>query len=266
MDGGGGGTTLDRMPPDKAKEEMRRLTAGRPSQDPAWFEFEDRTVTPAQVTALLEPYLSDRRMARIEDVLDHRTYNVAVVLEGLVDTGNVSAVMRTADAFGIQTFHLVDNAGSYKHSRRTSQGAEKWLDRYRWATPAECIAHLHRDGYRILAAHPADSATDVGAVDFSGRTALVFGNELGGLSSEFLGEADELARIPIDGFVQSFNVSVAAALCLSHARRWRVDNLGHQGDLTAADRDRLRAVFYMKSVPNSRSLLARLIDQEPAGT
>ena len=131
--------------------EMRDMVAGTRTDDPFWFEYESGTVSPEQLTALLSEHLSETRRAVIEAVLDRRTESVAVVVEGLVDVGNVSAILRTADGFGIQRVHAVDSAGKYKRSKRTTKGADKWVDRYRWDTTEECFSHLRSDGYRIIA-------------------------------------------------------------------------------------------------------------------
>ena len=182
----------------------------------------------------------------------------------MVDSGNVSAVMRTADAFGVQPFHAIDTASSYKHSRRTSQGAEKWLDRYRWKSVPDCVSFLRSAGYRIVAAHLDAGSVPIHEIDFSTPTAIAFGNKLEGLSPELLDAADLNAMIPISGFVQSFNISVAAGLCLYRARESRRDRLGRHGDLGDDDRDRLRAVFTMKSVRHHELLVARALGHESA--
>ncbi len=253
------------MPSDPvvAAREMQRLLVKGPrtSFDVSWFRHGDRVLTPAEIVEILRPFLTEERIARIDEVLAERTYNLTVVVEGLVDSGNVSAVMRTAEAFGVQSFHAVDTATSYKHSRRTSQGAEKWLDRYRWNTAEDCVAALQATGHRIVAAHLDDGAVPIASVDFSMPTALVLGNELGGLSPALVAAADVTAMIPISGFVQSFNISVAAALCLLRARDDRVERLGRHGDLLPADLERLRAVFAMKSVRHHRQVIARALDQ-----
>jgi tRNA (guanosine-2'-O-)-methyltransferase len=253
------------MPSDPvvAAREMQRLLSSGPrtSFDPEWFRFGDATLTPSEVVAILRPHLTDRRAGRIERVLDERTYHLTVVVEGMVDSGNVSAVMRTADGFGVQAFHAIDTASSYKHSRRTSQGAEKWLDRYRWRTVDECVGFLRAAGYRIVAAHPDETSQPIEEVDLAAPSALVFGNELAGLSDGLAAAADVRVRIPLSGFVQSFNISVAAALCLYRARRDRITRLGAHGDLLPADRERLRAVFTMKSVRNHEAVVRRVLDQ-----
>jgi tRNA (guanosine-2'-O-)-methyltransferase len=240
-----------------AREEMEALLAlaRQAGVDPAEMTFAGRPLDPAQVVALLEPHLSDRRRARIEDVLDGRTYTVATVVEGIVNTGNVNAVMRTAEALGYQGFHIITGDAVYKDSRRTSVGAEKWLDVWHWAEPAVCVDYLHAEGYTVVATHLDDAAVPVEALDFTEKTALVFGNELHGVSPELLALADRRCILPMTGFVKSYNISVAAAVSLYHAYRDRLGRQGRHGDLTAEQRAYLQALFYLRGTRNAREII-----------
>lgn len=235
------------------------------SFDPGWFTYGDVVLSPAQVMAILAPHLTDERFGRIAATLDNRTYNLAVLVDGMVDTGNVAAVMRSADAFGVQAFHAVDRARTYKHSRRTAQGVRKWVDRWVWPHPAEAIAALRAQGHRIVVADVAPDAIAVHDADFTAKSTLVFGNELGGVSDEFREAADSVVAVDMSGFVESLNVSVAAAICLYEARRNRIARLGKHGDLVAADRERLQAVFAMRSVRHARKIIElALLRGQPA--
>jgi len=243
---------------------MERLLApGRgTSRDPRWFRFGNRTLAPGEVLELLDPYLTTEREARIDGALAGRTRSLAVVVEGVVDTGNIAAVMRTADGFGVQEFHAIDTASRYKHSKRTAQGSEKWLDRRRWRSTGDCVAYLKAAGYRIVAAHLDEAAEPLDAVDFGHPTAIAFGNELDGLSDELVAAADVTTVIPITGFVQSFNLSVAAALVLYQARADRIARLGRHGDLSEAEHLLMKAVFVMKSVKHHRQIIERLLEDD----
>ncbi len=235
--------------------EMRDLVAATRTDDPSWFTYGDRVVTPHELTALLEPHVSDARRQTMESVLDERTESVAVVVEGMVDLGNIAAVMRTADGFGIQRIHAIDTADKYKRSKRTTQGADKWVDRYRWESTEECFERLSYDGYRIVVADLGSDATPIADADLTDRCALVFGNELEGVSATARAGADDVVTIPMGGFTESFNISVAAAVMLYDTWRQRTERFGRMGDLPPDVRDRIRAVWYAKSVPNVRSVV-----------
>jgi tRNA (guanosine-2'-O-)-methyltransferase len=245
--------------------EMRDIVAGIRTDDPFWFEYEAGFVSPEQLVDLLSEHLSDARRGVIESVLDGRTENVAVVVEGMVDVGNVSAILRTADGFGIQKVHAIDSAGKYKRSKRTTRGADKWVDRYRWETTEECFEHLRASGYTIMVADVGEDAVPISDVDLTERCAVVFGNELDGVSAAARSGADTVVTVPMEGFAESFNISVAAAIALYEIHRQRVARYGASGDLSAEARARIRAVWYAKTVTNTKIVVEhKLADGQPS--
>jgi tRNA (guanosine-2'-O-)-methyltransferase len=211
---------------------------------------------PAGVVRILMPYLTAARAARIESVLAERTYDTAPVLEGLYDRGNVSAVIRTAEALGCQAVHIVELQEAFKEANRVTQGADKWLDIHRWDTTRACVACLRARGYRIVAMCMED-AEPIGSLAFDTPTALCFGSEKDGLSPELMELADARAVIPMGGFTRSFNISVAAALTLYHVREDRVRRLGRHGSLTPAQHEALLARYCMLSQANAEHILRR---------
>lgn len=231
-------------------------------EDEDHFVFGGRRFSVVEIARILRPLITEERVARIEEVLARRTRTVVPVIEGLVNMGNVSAVMRSADALGYQDFHVITGGESFKDSQRTSQGAEKWLDVYGWTSPAECAAYLKNDGYRILTTHLSTEARPIDAFDFTEKTALVFGNERDGVSEEMLSRSDETIILPIEGFVQSYNISVAAAIALYHAYRDRLTRQGWHGDLTSKEIDELRAHFYLRSVRRADHILAKAAEDD----
>ena len=223
---------------------------------PESFIAGTKTIDPNEVIQILDEYVTDERKERIEAVIAERTYTIVTVMEGLFDRGNVSAVMRSGESLGFQAMHIIESSEFFKEANRVTQGADKWLDVQRWETTPPCIHQLKEQGYRILATH-FEEATPIDKVDWTQPAALVFGNEKDGVSPDLLELADDRVTIPMAGFSQSFNISVAAALCLYHIRQARIDALGHHGDLTEMERMRLRADYYMKSVVAAEQILVR---------
>lgn len=235
-----------------ALAQRRGIVPGRSS-----LELDGKLLDPHLVVTALGHFVSEARQRRIERVLAGRTRTVATVVEGIVNLGNVSAVMRTAEALGFQDLHVITGQAQFKDSKRTSIGAEKWLDVYDWPTPAACAAALKADGYRILVTHLDEDARPIDTFDFTQRTAIVLGNERDGVSREMLDVADGRCILPMTGFSQSYNISVAAAIALYHAYSDRLQRAGRHGDLPDAVRDTLRAVFYRKSVKSADEVLRR---------
>ncbi|MEL6177569.1 MAG: RNA methyltransferase [Myxococcota bacterium] len=210
-----------------------------------------------QVVETLKPMIDPRRIERIEAALEGRTYSLTVVLETLYDEGNMAAIMRTCEGLGIQRVNML-SIGAFKSERRITQGSHKWLDVYQYVDPITCMRDLRAEGYRIVATH-LEASRPIHEIDFTQKTAIIFGNEKEGVSSHLLEHVDARMSIPMSGFVQSFNVSVAAGLTLYHALSERRRALGQVGDLTEEEKQRLRARFYRRSVRRSDVILKRVL-------
>lgn len=244
----------------EAEKAMRLLfsNADRPSLlDPDRLRVRDRLLSPEEVTSVLTPMMTPERLARIDEVIAGRTNQVATVVEGVIDTGNISAVMRSAEGMGFHRFHVIAGDAPFKYSVRTSQGAQKWLDLWIWDSPQSCTTNLKDEGYHIVAMHLDESAVPIDQIDFTRKTALVFGNEKEGISKEMLDLSDTHCIVPMSGFTQSFNISVAAAVSLYHAYQDRMRRQGYHGDLRDDEKAILRAVYCILSVKNAYKLLER---------
>ena len=194
-------------------------------------------------------FLVPERRARIDAVVAGRTRTLTVVMEAFCDPQNVNAVLRTCEAFGIQELHAIEGPMKpYDRNRKISQNADKWLDVRRWRSTAECLRALKADGFAVYVTHLDDGARPLGELSFAGKVALVFGNESRGVSAEALALADACYAIPMRGFVQSLNVSVAAAISLAKAVERREAERGRHGDLAEADAAALRERFYLLAV------------------
>lgn len=176
--------------------------------------------------ALIDHFLkciTDERKAIFEELIQKRTKYLTVVLENIYQPLNASAVLRSCDCFGIQDVHVIENYNEFKPDREVAMGASNWLTVNRYDknenNTLDCIQSLKNKGYRIVATSPHNSQTDLINYDLSkGKTALVFGAEVEGLSDVVLKNADEHLHIPMYGFTESFNLSVSAAICLYEMR------------------------------------------------
>jgi tRNA (guanosine-2'-O-)-methyltransferase len=138
-------------------------------------------------------------------------------------------------------------------SQRVTQGCERWLDLTQHPSVEDCLAALRARDFRV---YVATMDGTLGPEDLASipRAAVVFGNEHSGVSGAAEALADGRYRIPMRGFSQSLNVSVAAAITLYYA------TAGRPGDLEDRDRQQLRARFMMLSVPRADEVIARRLD------
>lgn len=165
-----------------------------------------------------------RRVTRLESAIAKRQPSLTVVLEDVFDPHNASAVLRSCEAVGVKDIHLVYvNQKPPKRSfgRSSSGSASKWLDLHFHPTIEECYAYLREHGFTILATALHDDSLELYDVDLTQPTALVFGNEKEGVSDEGITGADGTIYIPMQGMVESLNISVSCAVTLYEAMRQR---------------------------------------------
>jgi tRNA (guanosine-2'-O-)-methyltransferase len=208
----------------------------------------------SDVVEALDPLLTDARRARIDAVLARRMRAVVPVLDGLCDPHNIAAVLRSADAFGVQEVHVLERDARLIASQRVTQGADRWLDVVRHRDPVACVGALRERGYAVYCAM-MDGDTTPERLASIPRVALVFGNEHAGVGEDLQSLCDGRYTIPMRGFVQSLNVSVAAALTLYAATQ------GRPGDLEQAELETLRARFIWISVPEAHAIVAEHLER-----
>jgi tRNA (guanosine-2'-O-)-methyltransferase len=174
---------------------------------------------------------SARRTEKIKDVLSKRQPDLTVVMENIHDPHNVSAMMRSCDAVGIQRVELLYTVEKFPRiGRKSSSSANKWLEWRKHTSVDACYAALRAEGFTIVATHLGARSSSLYDLDLTKKIALVFGNEHRGVSDEAAEKADGNCQIPMMGMIQSLNVSVACAVSVYEALRQRIVS----GDMTRA--------------------------------
>jgi len=210
----------------------------------------------AVVIEALSPLVTAARKARLEAVAARRSRAVVPVLEELTDPHNASAILRSADAFGVQEVHAVPGEHGLLAAHRVSKGTHRWLDIVRHRDAESCVHHLRRRGYDIAVAI-MDGELRPEDLRAKERVAVVFGNEHRGASGRIRELADATYAVPMSGFAESLNVSVAAAVTLY------VATAGREPDLSDAERQRLLASFLMRSVRDAERVVREHVHGGP---
>jgi tRNA (guanosine-2'-O-)-methyltransferase len=167
-------------------------------------------------------FRTEKRVEKINWVLSKRQPSLHVVIENIHDPHNVSAIFRTADAAGIPKVSLVYNIEKFpKIGKKSSASAYKWIEREKFKSIEECYTQLKKEKFKIYASSLNSDSQNLYELDFTQKTAIIFGNEHRGLSKEAEDGADERFFIPMYGMVQSLNVSVSAAISIYEALRQR---------------------------------------------
>ena len=172
--------------------------------------------------------MTPERKQKLLSVLNKRQNDITVVLENVFDPHNISAVMRTCDAVGVQDIYVL-NSKIPRHEKwgaKSSSSAAKWLTIHQFENIDDCFAALRSNYSTIFTTHLSSDAVSLHDVDFRTSTALVFGNEHDGVSEEIRKLADGNLVIPQVGIIRSLNISVACAVTLYEAFRQK-NQAGH---------------------------------------
>jgi tRNA (guanosine-2'-O-)-methyltransferase len=187
--------------------------------------------------------MTPERHHRLTSVLNKRQGNITIVLENVFDPHNISAVMRTADAVGVQDIYIL-NTKIPRHKKwgaKSSSSAAKWLTVHQYENAEECFKELRKHYSKILTTHLSSDAVGLYEIDFTDSIALVFGNEHSGVSEEIRVLADGNFLIPQVGIIQSLNISVACAVTLYEAYRQK-SKAGHYNQ-QGLDAERYNTLF-----------------------
>jgi len=183
-----------------------------------------------------------QRKARIWEVLNKRQKDLTLVMDNIHDPHNVSAVMRSCDAFGVPLIHLYYTKESFPEIGHKSSGAvKKWVDIERHCYPESLMQSLERQGYQIIGTGKSQRSASIQEWDLTLPTAIVLGNEHRGVSPELKSLIQGELYIPMCGMVESLNVSVAAAIILYES--WRQRNKKGGTETERYDQDTLCSMY-----------------------
>jgi tRNA (guanosine-2'-O-)-methyltransferase len=203
----------------------------------------------------LSTFVTAERKKRFEEVLKNRTQYIAVALEDIYQPHNASAVLRSCDGFGIQDVYIIENKNKYLLNPDVTLGSDKWLTLLKYNkeenNTLKCIHDLKSKGYTIAVTNPHSNSHTSENLPLNNKVALFFGTEQKGCSEELKNSAGMFVNIPMLGFSESFNISVAAALCL-YVLSSRIRNENIDWKLSATEKEEVLLNWYRNSIPEAR--------------
>lgn len=192
----------------------------------------------------LQTFLTDNKKELFEKVLTQRTRFLVCVMENVIDEHNTNAVIRSCECTGVQDVYIISGGKGFKPAKGVMRGSGKWSTLIRYnetigLTADQCMNDLKNKGYRIVVTSPHGEATPLSLLDVSKPLAICFGHEQTGISQTLKDHADEFVKIPMAGFTESFNVSVAAGIILYNLSK-KIRNSEVKWSLTEDDKQLLR--------------------------
>lgn len=218
-----------------------------------------------EATRALIPFIQEGRLERIDEVLSKRTQNCRFLFENPANPSNVWACLRTIDSFGVQHVDLVIDSPRYqgkaalaqKRGMRTAMGSAQWLTLRNHASTMQAVEELKSQGYRLYASDLNPNSKDIRDIDWSQvdePICIIMGNENDGISEEMRNMSDETFTLPMSGFAESFNLSVATAVALAHLSACSKDGKGplRPGDMDAHEVKCLRLRGILNSLAHKK--------------
>lgn len=212
----------------------------------------------------LSGFVTPRRLALFNRVVDRRTRYITVVLEDIYQPHNASAVLRSCECFGVQDVHIIENRNRYRVNPDVALGSSQWLSLKKYHNAENntqnALAGLKKVGYRLVATVPR-KRNSRSLDEFSleeGKVAVLFGTEMKGLSREAMDMSDEFLYIPMVGFTESLNISVSVAVILYHlTRKLRMSDL--PWELSEKEKTGIKLAWLKQTVKKSDLLIERFL-------
>lgn len=206
----------------------------------------------------LDPFVTDRRKERINAVIDARLSSIQLAIECPSDINNACAAMRTCEALGISTIHLISPQGSANAIKQITQGAFYWIDVIYHTSLEAFLTHTHAENLQLTGGAVTATQT-LSDVPVDKPLCIIIGNEQRGMSIEAQNACNYLYKIPMFGMSESMNLSVSAAISLYDTSKRKREQLGKTGDLSNEQATRTRAKYYLNSV--NRRLIEGILGQ-----
>ena len=218
-----------------------------------------------QLYEALTEFFSENKRQLLDQNIQNRTKHITLVMEDIFQSQNASAVLRTADCFGIQDVHIIENQYEYTLNPDVALGSSKWVNYYRYNKKDEnntLLAYddLRKKGYKIIATLPHENDVMLQDLDISQPIALVFGTEKTGLTETAIKNADAFVKIPMYGFTESFNISVSAALCSFYLTEKMRNTTGLDWKLTKNQQIEQKLYWARQIVREADKIMKKLVE------
>ena len=208
----------------------------------------------------LKQSLTDERLSKIEHFSQESSDFVLPVMEDVYQFRNAAAIVRSVEACGFHHVVALEEENVFNPNLKVTKGAETWVKVEKMPNNLDSLKEIKNRGYKILAVSPENNATMLPDYEVKEPIALVFGTELEGVSDEILDFADETLAIPMYGFTKSFNVSVAAAICMYELKQ-KLMKSGIDYKLSEEKLLEMKIRWTVNSIRSGEELLERFLNR-----
>ncbi len=206
----------------------------------------------------LKQFLTEERLQKIEKLSAESSDFVLPVMEDVYQFRNAAAIIRSVEACGFHKVVAMEARNVFDPNLTVTKGAENWVEVEKMAHTLESLQEIRTRGYKLVAVSPEKNAKMLPDFQIKESVALIFGTEWKGVSDNFLNFCDETLAIPMYGFTQSFNVSVAAAICCYDLKQ-KLEKSGIHHQLSEEKRLELMIKWAVNSIPSGELILEKFL-------
>lgn len=208
----------------------------------------------------LKQFLTESRLSKIEKNALESSDFVLPVMEDIFQFRNAAAIVRSAEACGFHKIIALEKDHIFNPNLKVTKGAENWVEVEKQPYNLKTLEKIRNNGYKIVAVSPEKNATSLANFKINEPISLVFGTEKEGVTEEILNFADETLAIPMFGFTESFNVSVAAAICFYDLRQ-KLENSGINFKLSEGKMLDLKIRWAVNSLQSGEAILNKFLKE-----
>jgi tRNA (guanosine-2'-O-)-methyltransferase len=210
----------------------------------------------------LQQFLTEERLQKINFFAPESSDFVLPVMEDIFQFRNAAAIVRSVEACGFHKIVAMESENVFNPNLRVTKGAETWVEVEKRPHSLDSIKKIKNRGYKIVAVSPEKNATLLPDFSISEPVALVFGTEKEGVTEEILDFADETLAIPMYGFTRSFNVSVAASICMYELKQ-KLLKSGIDYKLSEEKMWQMKVRWAVNSLASGEQILAKYLKENP---
>ena len=206
----------------------------------------------------LKQFLTQERLKKIEHFASESSDFVLPVMEDVYQFRNAAAIIRSVEACGFHKVVAMEARNVFDPNLTVTKGAETWVEVEKLPHTLDSLQEIKNRGYKLVAVSPEKNASFLPDFKITEPTALIFGTEWQGVSEDFLDFVDETLAIPMYGFTQSFNVSVAAAICCYDLKQ-KLINSEIDYKLSEEKQTALKIRWAVNSIPSGEMILEKFL-------
>ncbi|WP_160140230.1 TrmH family RNA methyltransferase [Chryseobacterium sp. c4a] len=214
----------------------------------------------AQTYEYLKQFLTEERLSKIEYFSQESSDFVLPVVEDIYQFRNAAAIVRSVEACGFHKVVALQEEYSFEPNLRVTKGADTWVEVEKLPRNIESFQEIKDRGYKIVVVSLENNATMLPEYEITEPIALVFGTEMEGVSQEILDFADETLAIPMYGFTRSFNVSVAASICMYELKQKLIKS-GIDYKLDEEKLLRMKILWTVNSIRSGQQIFEKYLNE-----